>query len=515
MSINTMDHPVRDPDLESVDLQSLDLEDVIPPKWALMALDPSGKRQFLVRRLASGIESDAMVFRSELDSGGHGKLSVAKWNKQPHGEIKMARPDREVRFARMLAESAQADRFAKLLASQDLINGYRESWWQYYELGDMEDLFARTIRFMETPPPLSLAFRIVAQCLEGIQCLNELDVRHMDLHAGNIFFHLAEGASYPDVAIGDFGYSRLKGERPPAFTTAQLAKMDSDDKKAYLTPPLDPDETFGTAGRSWRQRWDLHMFQEKISKILWERYGRKKVRNQLLVSFFKRMSNMCDQDGYDRRLPEAERPPIQDLTPLIEDAKTLARLYAETAADRHALGEIRGKMLDLVRSRSSEPHSFGNEEEARAGYEKHIDAGMLRVVNVSDENSIEVATAELAAYKIKGSAFVSDHSSKSSSSDTNSTSPPTSRGTSPEGDSVQRGAKQDNAGGRATSTSPSTRWTPATRGQASATAFAGGDASAVEALLEARDVAERSQALVRNEHARRRSPGGLGHLFRR
>lgn len=512
------EHLVPDHDLESVehDLESVDLEDAEEsPKWALMALDPSGKRQLLVRRLTSGIESDAMVFRQLWD--GDGKLSVAKWNRQAHGEIKMARPDREVRFARLLASSQQSDRFATLLASQDLVGGYRESWWEYYELGDMQDLF-KTIRFMEAQPPLSLAFRLLAQCLEGIQCLNELDVRHMDLHGGNIFFHLPEGASVPDAVIGDFGYSRLKGERPPDYTTAQLAMMDSDDKKAYLSPPLDTDETLGIGARSWRLRWDLYMFQEKVPDILSEKYSRKKVRNELLVAFYKRMAKMCEQDAYDRRLPEAERPPIQDLNPLIQDARTLERLYAETVLDKQGLREVRKKMLDLLHSRSSEPLGFDNEEEARAGFEKHVDAGMLRVVNLSDENSIEVATAELAAHKIKDSAFVSDQSGKSSSSDTDSTSPAPSRGTTPEGDSVQQDTKQSSAGGRSSSTSPpaSTRWTPATRGLAEATAFAGGDASAVDALQAVREDAERIQALVRNEHARRRSPGQrLGHLFRR
>lgn len=508
-----IDRPVPDHDFESADLG-----DATPPKWALMALDPSGNRQLLVRRLVSGIESDAMVFRQ---LGGEEKLSVAKWNREAYGEAKMARPDREVRVARLLASSGHAARFARLLASQDTVGGYRESWWEYYQLGDMQDLFTGAFRFVNALP-ISLVFRCLGQVLEGIQCLNQLDMRHMDLHARNIFFHLDEGASYPDATIGDFGHSRFKGERAPKFTTSQLVAMIDSDKEVHLSPSMDEDETFGIEDWSWRLRWDLHKFQKDAPEVLLEKFSRTNARNELLFSFLNRMAKMCEQDEKDRRLPEAERPPIQDLTALIEDIKTLERLYAETDSDKVALGAVRQKMLDHVRLGPSQPPSYDTEHQARIGFEKFIAAGILRAVNLTDQNSIEVATAELAAHKVKDSAFVSDQSGKSSSSDTSDSMSPApslqTRESTPEGDSVQQVANQQSTGGQASSTSShaSTRWSPATRGLAEATAFAQGDASAVDALLEARDVAERSQALVRNEHARRRSPGQrLGRLFRR
>lgn len=528
-----IDNPVPDHELASVDPgdaassnapESVDLGDYTFPKWALMALDPSGKRQLLVRKLVSGIESDAIVFR-ELE--GERKLSVAKWNKEAYPAAKMARPAREVRFARMLASSAQAGRFARLLASQDLAGGYRESWWEHYNVGDMQNL--STSVFEEGKrPPLSLMFRCVAQCLEGIQCLCQLDLRHIDLHGGNVFFHFAEGALYPDAVIGDFGHSRFKGERPPKLTTSQLGMMRFKDKQAFLSPKLNSDETYGTEDWSWRLRWDLHSFQIKVPEVLLEKLSGKDAENHLLFAFFKRMGKLCEQDEKDRKLPEAERPPIQlgDLTLLIQDAWTLERLYADTAPDNRALGEVREKLLGVVRRWSSEPQMFGDEQEARDKFEKFIDAGMLKVVDLTDDKSIEVAAAQLAALKIKDSAFVSDQGDTSSSGTRDSTSPAPSsktRESTPEGGSVQQGTEQDteqeSAGQQASSTQShaSTRWTPATRGLAEATAFASGDASALDALLAARDAAEEAQALIRNEHARRRrrERQRRGRLFRR
>lgn len=474
------------PDLEP---PPVDLGDYKAPKWALMALDPSGKRQLLVRKLVSGIESDAMVFR---ELGGKQKLSVAKWNKEPYAPAKMARPAREVRIARMLASSERPGRFARLLASQDLEGGYRESWWEHYNVGDMHDLSTSVFEY-GTRPPLSLMFRSVAQCLEGIQCLCRLDLRHMDLHGGNVFFHLAEGALYPDAVIGDFGHSRFKGERPPKLSASQMVKMDSNDKQVILSPPLNSDETCGTEDYSWRLRWDLHSFQIKVPEVLLEKLSGKDLENELLFAFFRRMGKLCEQDEKDRKLPEAERPPIQDgqLTLLIQDAWTLERLYAETTPDKRSLGDVREKLLGVVRRQYSDPQMFDDEQDARDKFEKFIDAGMLKVVNLADENSIEVAAAALAALKIKSAAFVCDQGDSSSSS-------------TPEGGSVPS----------STQSHASTRWTPATRGLAEATAFASGDASAVDALLAARDVEERNQALIRNEHARRfRQRQRLGKLF--
>jgi hypothetical protein len=456
--------------------ESVDLADYRCPKWALMALDPSGKRQLLVKSLVSGVESDAMVF-CELDGDGRGrrKLSVAKWNKEPYGAAKMARPAREARIARMLASSEQAGRFARLLASQDLAGGYRESWWEHYNVGNMQDL--STSLFEEGKrPPLSLMFRAVAQCLEGIRCLCQLDLRHMDLHGGNIFFHLAEGALYPEAVIGDFGHSRFKGERPPRLAASQLGKMDHGEKQALISPRYNSDEVQGSEDWSWRLRWDLHNFQIKVPEVLFEKLKGKDAENELLFVFFRRMGKLVEQDEKDRKLPEAERPPIQveELTILIEEAWTLERLYAHTNQDQRALDEVREKLLGVVRRRFSRPQVFSDEEGARVKFAKFIDAGFLKVVNLTDDKSIEAAAAELAALQIKDSAFVADQSDTSSSGSRDSISPP-----------------------------PSTVWCPATRGLAEATAFASGDASALKGLLAARDAAEEAHALIRAEHARR------------
>ncbi|POS77193.1 hypothetical protein DHEL01_v204415 [Diaporthe helianthi] len=490
-------------DLESVDLasslESVDLGDN-QPKWALMALDPSGKMQLLVTKLVSGIESDAMVFR-ELGAHGSGsgsdgdnknerKLSVAKWNREPQPEAKMARPGREVRVAQLLATSDRACRFAALLSAQDMAGGYRESWWSYYNVGDMQHLHTTAFRFCQPQPPLSLVFRCVAQVLEGIQCMNSaLDVRHMDLHAGNIFFHLAEDATYPDAVIGDFGLSRFKGERPTKLSISERGEMSPEEERQnQLSPPPNSDETFGTEDYSWRLRWDVHQFQLKIPEVLLENFSGRKANNELLFGFFKRLAKISAQDEKDRKLPDAERPPVQDLAPLIHDAWTLERLYADTKTDKVALAHVRSALLDKLRKQPSEPRIFDTAEDARDAFEHFIDAGMLRVVNLLDDGSLDAAAAELASFKIPDSAYVSDQS-----------------------DSSSLGTPDSSA-----SSGPSTKWSPATRGVAEALAFADGDASALQGLLAARDAEEMRQALIREEHARRyRQQQGISQLFRR
>ncbi|KKY38486.1 hypothetical protein UCDDA912_g01477 [Diaporthe ampelina] len=267
------------------------------PQWALMALNPSGERQIMVKDLGSGHQSSAVLFR-ELEGE---RLSVLKVNRVAHNKERMARPDREVRVARLLASSGGAAHFARLLSSQDLVGGYRTSWWEFYNVGSMRT-FAMFI-FAEATPPLSLVFRAMGQCLEGIQY-----------------------------------------------------NFDKDNDK-----------------------------------------------NQLIFSLFQSLTDMCEQDEQDRKLPEARRPPLQDLTQVIQDAKTLERLYAFTDSDKQALSELRGKLMDLRSQEPLEPCVFDNGRAARDEFKSLLEVGPFRMVNLADENSIEAATAELAALRVKGS----------------------------------------------------------------------------------------------------------------
>lgn len=499
--------PMADHDLESVDLNAGS------PQWALMALDPSGKRQLMVKELGSGHQGTAVLFREH----GGGRLSVLKWNRAAYNEERMARRDREARVARLLSSSERAARFARLLSSQDLVGGYRQSWWEFYNVGSMQGLSMAILE--ESNPPFSLVFRIVRQCLEGIQSLGELNIFHMDLHTGNVFLHLPDGASYPDAVIGDFGYSRLPGEGPPEFTAWEWSLMNSTTQAGRSSPPLTYGDSSGHADRSWRLPWDLEKFRYNASEDLLDNLDKGDERNQLTFSLFNRMAGMCKQDEIDRKLPEAERPPLQDLTQMIQDAKTLERLYAATASDKQALGELRQKLLDLLSEEPVDPLVFEDEQAARDDFRDYLDVGLFRVVDLADENSLEAAAAELAALRVEGTAYVSDPDDKTGSSTDDSTSPDSSetRESTPGGD-FEQPISENNSGGRgapSTSSRPSTRWSPSTRGLADATAFAGGDTSAVNGLLGARDLAEREQALVRDEHARRYREQCLRELFRR
>lgn len=506
-----------------------------PAQWALMALNPSGERQVMVEWLGTGWQGTVLLCR-EL---GGDKLSVLKWNSRALSKTDMARPDREVRVARLLASSGRADRFARLLSSQDMAGGYRMSWWDFYNIGRVQNLS----EYMPpgTGPPLSLVCRIVAQGLEGIQHLNELDMRHMDLHAGNIFLDLADGERCPDAVIGDFGYSRLPGEGPPEHTARDWYMMSSSEQAGHSPPPF----AYGHPGddkieiRSWRPKWDLDYFLYNVKGELLDGFYEQNEGNQCVFSLFKRMSDMNEQDTRDRKLPEAERPPLQDLTQMIQEAKTLERLYADTASDKQALNVIREKVLKDQRRRYLKPRVFDNEWLARDKLREYLDVGLVRIVNLADEKSIEVATAELASLRVEGTAYVADYSGRRGSSSDHSTSPSSSEAgestsaVHPEqqvsdNDSAeqsmssrditeQRGSENGSAEQQNTATSSrsSTRWCPSTRGLASARAFASGDASAVGGLLAARDLAEREQALVRDEHARRRRWRRLRDLFRR
>lgn len=498
---------IPDHDLEPVDLNAGS------PQWALMAIDPSGTRQLMVKELGSGHQGTAVLFREH----GGGRLSVLKWNRAAYNEERMARRDREARVARLLSSSERAARFARLLSSQDLVGGYRQSWWEFYNVGTMQGVSMAMLE--ESNPPFSLVFRIVRQCLEGIQCLNQLDIFHMDLHTGNVFLHLEDGASYPDAVIGDFGYSRLPGEAPPEFTAWEWSLMNSFAQAGRSSPPLTYGDNSGYADRSWRLPWDLEKFHYNASEDFLDNLDKDDERNQLTFSLFNRMANMCKQDEIDRKSPEAERPPLQDLTQMIQDAKTLERLYAATASDKQALGELRQKLLDLLSEEHVDPLVFDDEQAARDDFRDYLDVGMFRVVDLADGNSLEAATAELAALRVDGTAYVSDYGDRTGSSTDDSTSPDSSETLeSTPGREPEQPASENNSAERgtpSTSSRPSTRWSPSTRGLAEATAFAGGDTSAVDGLLGARDLAERDQALVRDEHARRYREQCLRELFRR
>lgn len=508
--------PIPDRDIHSVDLGTR------APQWALMALDPSGERHLMVKALGSGHQSTALLFRGHGGGGAAGRLSVCKWNRAAYDQARMARPDREVAVARLLASSSGSAgrRFSRLLSSQDMAGGYRQSWWEFYNVGSVQDLSALVLE--QPAPPLSFVFRIVRQCLEGIRCLNELDVFHMDLHTGNVFVHLDRGASYPDAVIGDFGYSRLPGEGPPEFSAWSWSLMNTNSQAGLSSPPGTYGYRCGFANREWRAPWDLEKFQFNMSEDLLDNLDRDDERVQLVFAFFKRMADMSKQDFHDRALPEAERPPLQDLTQLIQDARTLERLYADTASDKKALGELRGKLLDLLGKEPLGPLVFDDEQRARVEFRDYTESGLFRVVDLNDEGSIEAAEEELSALWVEGTAYVADYGDKtgSSSDDNDGTSPSSSetRESSPAGDPEQRRAPEEDGAERrtpSTSSRPSTRWSPSTRGLAEATAFAGGDASAVDGLLGARDHAERDQALVRDEHARRYRDQRLRELFRR
>lgn len=488
--------PLRDP--RSVDLTSIDL-DAGYPRWALMALNPSGERQVMVKELGSGHQSSAVLFR-EHGAGAGGRLSVLKWNREAYDEVRMARLDREVRVARLLSSSRWAPRFARLLSSQDLEGGYRQSWWEFYNVGSMQAVSMAV--FEQSSPPFSLVFHILGQCLEGIQGMNKLDIFHMDLHTGNVFTHLDDDASYLNAVIGDFGYSRLPGEGPPEFTAWEWSLLSSADRKGRSSPPMTYGEQSGVSeDRSSRLPWDLRKFVFNIREDLLDNLDKDDEKNQLIFSLFKRLDDMNEQDKEDRKLPEHERPPIQDLTQTIQDVKTLERLYKATVPDKQAVGELREKLLELLSEEPLGPLVFDDEQAARDHFRDYTTLGMFRMVNLADENSIEAATAGLAALSVEGTAYVAD---RSSSSPDHRMSPTSSemRQSTAERQVSERGSGEQYS--PATSSHPSTRWTPSTRGMASATAFADGDTSAVGGLIGARDHAERDHALVRDEHARRR-----------
>lgn len=503
MSNKTMyNTPLRGP--RSVDLTSVDL-DAGCPRWALMALNPSGERRFMVRTLGSGHQSNAVLFREH--GGPKGRLSVLKWNREAYGEVRMARPDREAQVARLLSSSRWAPRFARLLSSQDLKGGYRQSWWEFYNVGSMQDVSMAI--FEQSSPPFSLVFHILGQCLEGVQGMNkELAMFHMDLHTGNVFTHLDDGASYLNAVIGDFGYSRLPGEGPPDYNFWEWSRLNSAEREGRSSPPMTYGERSGVSDHLHRLPWDLNKLLFNIREDLLDNLDEDDERNQLLFSLFKRMDDMNEQDRKDRKLPEAERPPIQDLTQTIQDVKTLERLYAATASDKQALGELREKLLELLNEEPLELLVFDNERAARDHFQDYTALGMFKIVNLADESSIEAATVGLAALSVEGTAYVADYSDSSSSSPGHRMSTTSSevRESTAAGD-PERQVSENGSGEQyspTTSSHPSTRWTPATRGLASASAFADGDTSAVGGLIGARDHAERDHALVRDEHARRR-----------
>lgn len=170
-------------------------------------------------------------------------------------------------------------------------------------------------------------------------------MRHFDLHTGNVFTLNGE-STIMDAVLVDSGHTRLPGESAPAYTAWEWNLMESKDHWGYSSHPGTYGPVNEVEDRKWRLPLDLSKFLYNFHEDFEEHFDEE--GNSLLFELFKRLSDKNCQDDRERKLPEAQRPPVVDLTQEIQDAQTLERLYVGTRSDQEALGQLRVKLNNLV-----------------------------------------------------------------------------------------------------------------------------------------------------------------------
>lgn len=161
--------------------------------WGILLIDSSQSPFLFVRTLANGIQGVAQLCLSLDDE----EYVVRKRAFAPITDVRSARPDRECRIARAIQErqaqlppGAATNRyeFASLLSNGNLFvdNQYfRESYWRFYDGGDLVD-FIRFLHYQQLRPH-ALILELAHSCLLALQWLNSIDIVHLDAHLGNIF----------------------------------------------------------------------------------------------------------------------------------------------------------------------------------------------------------------------------------------------------------------------------------------------------------------------------------------
>lgn len=210
-------------------------------RWAASFQGPNNEPYLFVKEVPGGSESSVQLLIHQQSS----KIIVRK---VPHSRdlskvnidlVTAAHIDKfgegnEIQMVKYLAGFANNDASARIYQlldcrtievsrgwppETDLIrapgsgNFLRETFWEYYNVGNLDNLIEIYQESLRYPPP-SLVARIVHQTLAGLQFMlsSGRGVQHDDFHFGNIFAHWNATKYLPDVFIADFGDAKFVGK---------------------------------------------------------------------------------------------------------------------------------------------------------------------------------------------------------------------------------------------------------------------------------------------------------------
>lgn len=212
-------------------------------RWAACFRGPNNEPYLLVREFKSGMESSVQLLIHR-----HNERLIVR--KVPHRmDTKRLTPDlvtaahiaafgdrNEIQMVKYLAPFAKRNPtpyIYQLIESRSTEVApsrsgkfLRESFWEHYNVGSLDDL-AQLYQNRLTYPPASLVARIIHQVLSSLQFIlsSGRGVRHRDLHFGNILVQWNNTDFLPNVVIADFGDAEFVGEDASSSSSSDRARI--------------------------------------------------------------------------------------------------------------------------------------------------------------------------------------------------------------------------------------------------------------------------------------------------
>lgn len=227
-------------------------------RWFACFQGPNNEPYLLVRELSGGVQSSVQLLMHQYT----GKVIVRKvphrikhdsWGitldlvNAAHIEA-FGEDSNEVRMVKYLTPYAKhspspliyhlIDNRVIEVGSPNSGQFLRESFWKYYNVGNLDDLAQLYQDRMIYPPP-SLVARIIHQVLASLQFLLSTGrgVLHRDLHFGNIFVNWRSNEFLPNMYLADFGDAQFMSENNTAnrARTTVLQNMILEDMNMFAS----------------------------------------------------------------------------------------------------------------------------------------------------------------------------------------------------------------------------------------------------------------------------------------
>lgn len=393
-----------------------------PNRFGILFLGPRRERLLCVNpNLGAGVQSSAQLVRNMATS----EILVRKTRQKTVVKERVERLEREVNIVNHLRrQDGPKPLFAGLRDWEDLYIGEevsrftRVSYWDFYNVGTMVNLYDIYNRAGHVPPPAIIA-RALWQVLATIQWMMhdiEPSVLHTDAHDGNVFVNWPNGHPMPDFILGDFGDARRSDEGPRP-TEERLEAMTPTTRARASSPATEPSsDVYGNA----RKPWDVDIFlrsldgsrdsirpgefgypnrvEESTSGLIALYKQRNIALPQDLRDLIRELWLMNREDEENNHLPEYIRPRRWDLTDIINRAKNLE--VSLLARDRDAgqdLNTYYRQVWDnhIANQRSHELFSRPTRAEVMAYIDQHDMNRPFEIIDLDDEEEISSKAALL------------------------------------------------------------------------------------------------------------------------